>query len=457
MNNKNKTQKNKNGFTIIEALTLLFIFSVILVTFYSVFTSGSRLIIESKNRLGALALANEKMEIVRNLDYNSIGTVGGEVNGAISQDEDVAENNRQYHVSTLVEYVDDPYDGLDYSDTIWFEDYKRVTINISWTGGVSSAPVKLVSRFSPHGVEQQNPNDGILSINVFSKQPGGSSEALSGTKVHVTNSDIGLDTEKNTDSDGNVTFMGSNIRNSIQKYHITLTKSGYETVSTMPPYPDTPYNPTDVHVSVVTGSVNIANIFQNKLANLKIVSTDLLNQSVPDISFHIKGGRKMGTTISSNDPVYNLDEDSATEADGEKEYSDISPGQYDIAPSPGVNYELIRLDPASPYTLLSASPATLKIKLADKNVTSLLATVTGGASNEQIEGATVQLKSDTLGYDNTQTTPVDGKVFFPVSADVFQAGVYDLKITASGYSDSNTQVTINADQLKMETINLTAL
>jgi hypothetical protein len=452
-----ETKKTSAGFTLIEALTLLFIFTVIITTFYSVFTAGTRYMIDSKNRLGALALADEKMEIVRNLKYDDIGTVSGEIGGNILQDEDVTENAHHFHVHTQIEYVDDPFDGSGYSDTIWFEDYKKVTITITWDNSASSTPVELVSRFSPHGVEQQNPNDGILSINVYSKQPGEAQTVpVENASVHLVNSDLGLNTSKNTDADGNATFMGSNIKNSIQKYEVTLTKSGYETVSTLPPYPDTAYNPTDVHGSVVTGSVNFVNLIQNKLANLKVLAADFLNQPIANIDFHVKGGRKIGTTISSNDPVYNLDEDGETEADGEKEYSSISPGQYEISPTlGGTNYELVRISPVSPVTLFSEQSLDVKIELADKNATSLLVSVLNNDDNSPIPGAQVQLKNDALGYDNTQTAPTDGKVYFPTTSDLFEAGTYDLNITADGFNSSNTQVTINSGSLKIEEIKLT--
>jgi hypothetical protein len=296
-----------------------------------------------------------------------------------------------------------------------------------------------------------------LSINIYSKNPeSGETNPVADSVVHVSNSEIGLDTEKETDENGNATFMGSNIRYSIQKYEITLSKSGYEAVLTMPPYPATSYNPTDVHASVVLGAPNVVNIAQNKLADLKITAVNFLDQPIPNINFHIKGGRKMGTTIGSNDPVYNLDGSSKTGSGGEKEYNDISPGQYEIIPSlGGTNYELVRLDPVSPYTLLSENPATVKIELADKNTSSLLVVVTGD-DGEPVSGANVQLKNDTLGYDSSLTTPDDGKVFFPTSADLFQPGMYDLKITASGYDESNVQTTINLNELKIETVSLTA-
>ena len=52
------------GFTLIEALLVLFIFSLIAVTFYSLFSVGTKHILESKFRLGATAVANERMESV---------------------------------------------------------------------------------------------------------------------------------------------------------------------------------------------------------------------------------------------------------------------------------------------------------------------------------------------------------------------------------------------------------
>ena len=65
---------SRKGFTLIEALTLLFVFYLVKTTFYAASIAGTRQIIESKNRLGAVAVANEKMEIIRNRDYDTIVT-----------------------------------------------------------------------------------------------------------------------------------------------------------------------------------------------------------------------------------------------------------------------------------------------------------------------------------------------------------------------------------------------
>lgn len=448
-------KNKKSGFTIIEALVVLFIFALITTTFYSVFTVGTKYIIESKNRLGALAVANEKMEIIRNLKYENIGVMGGEIEGNIPHEEDVIENTRSYHVHTLVEYVQDSFDGVFPADTAP-EDYKKVTITVSWNnGGISKGEVELISRFVPSGLEVANAGDGILSINIFSDQPGGT--GISETNVHIYNPDTGLNTDKETDASGSVTFMGSNVKNSIQKYEITITKSGYETVNTMPSYPTTSYNPTDVHASVVIGTINVANIVQNKLANLKISTSDYLGQPLPNVNFSIVGGRRMGTDFAyPYDPIYNFNTSTNTGTTGEKDFETVSPGQYLITLPESVTntYEVIGEYPISSFSLFSDQNLDFEIKLANKSQTSLmLKVISDETSNPPVSGAEVKL-TNALGYNVTQNTGNDGIIFFPVTADVFQSGTYNLEITADGFEKSDSQVTVNSGELKIESITL---
>jgi hypothetical protein len=456
--NLKKQTINKSGFMLIEALTVLFIFSLITVTFYSVYSVGLRYIQDAKNRLGALSVANERMEIVRNLKYDNIGTVGGTISGNIPQDQDISENTKHYHIHTQVSYVDDPFDGIGYADTAWFEDFKKVIITVSWTGAQGTEEVELVSRFVPPGKEVPHVGDGILSVNIFSDQPGGA--GIPNARVQIINPDTGINTYEETDATGNVTFMGSTVRDSIQKYQITVTKSGYETVATMPPYPETPYEPIDVHASVVTGTINVKNIVQNELVNLRISSVDYLDQPISGANFQLIGGRKLGTDMLTipPTPIYNFNENGVTDSDGEKLFSAISPGDYifSLVDATLSDYEIIDTNPDTPFSLMSADETLdFKVKLASKTATALLVTVVS-SDGAVIPGATVRL-TNALGYDQQLTATSEGRVFFPVSADLFLAGEYTLKITAEGFSDSESVVTISENVLKLETKTLTAL
>lgn len=450
-----KNKKNRSGFTLIEALVLLFVFSLITITFYQVISVGTRYIIFSKNRLGAIALANEKMEIARNLKYDDVGIYGGSCEGIIPQDEDILENGKNYHVHTLATFIDDPYDGTlggSPNDTA-YKDYKIVKITVSWNnGGIDSGNVSLVSRFVPPGLEEATSGDGILSINIFSDQAGGA--GVSGATVRIVNSDLGFDETRQTNENGNIMIVGA--KESIYKYQMFISKSGFETVNTSPPFPDTAYNPIDVHASVVAGELNVVNIAQNKTADLKVYTENYLGNSIPNITFKLIGGRRLGTEIAfPYAPIYNSNVSNQTGSGGEKQYESISPGQYTFTLSDSVTgYRLISTEPITPFSLVSEEDLELKVKLADKNVTSILVTVKRSDDDSLISGANIEL-SNASGYSEIITTDGNGTAFFPkAGGPAFVAGIYNLKISADGYQDYSEEVEISSGQLSEKNISM---
>lgn len=149
MSNRNR------GFTLIEALVLVFLIMVVAVTFFSVFSSGTKGIIDSKKKLAAAEVANEKMEVARNLDYGDIGTTAGTVQGILPDYEAVSRNSGTYYVFISVQYFDDPNDGTGGGDSTGADDYKKVRIKASWEDDINSNnSVVLVSNFSPPGIEE---------------------------------------------------------------------------------------------------------------------------------------------------------------------------------------------------------------------------------------------------------------------------------------------------------------
>lgn len=438
---KIKIKIYQKGFTIIESLVFLFIFSVITVTFYSAWGLGTKHIIESKNRMGATALASEKMEIIRNLQYGDIGVQSGIPNGNILADEDVVENGRSYHVKTFVQFIDDAFDGT-YPDDSVPNDYKRAKVTVDW-GGVGE--VSLVSRFVPPGLEVDD-GKGILSINVMNNEGG-----VPQSTVHIVNNDVSpaVDITLNTDNSGNLMFPGA--EPSTQKYQITVSKNGYETVATVDPATIPGYNPVDTNASVSLGSINTKTIFQDKVSNLDILSIDMNDAPIPNAQFDIKGGRILGTEkISPFDNVYNLDETGVeTNASGEKEYNSISPGQYAIYNiSPVSGYTFINSDPISPFSLIPDETKMVKIKFADNNADSLLVEVARSDDGSPINGVQVRLSNGT-GYDSTETTLEDGLAFFQAAA-----GTYNLEASASGFQNHSSSVDI--DKFTSQQVILTA-
>lgn len=141
---------SKNGFTFIEAMVLIFLVVVVVVTFFSVFSYGTKSIIDSEKKLAAAEVASEKIEVVHNLDYGDIGTTDGTVQGILSDREVVSRNTGTVYVFTSVQYFDDPYDGISGEN-----DYKKVRIKASWEDNIDSdKSVVFVSTFLPQKTEE---------------------------------------------------------------------------------------------------------------------------------------------------------------------------------------------------------------------------------------------------------------------------------------------------------------
>lgn len=448
---KHKEKKShKAAFTLIEALVFLFIFTVITGTFYSVFSVNSRYAIDVKDRQSSAAIANEKMEIIRNLKYDDIGTVDGIPAGNIQANENVTVDGKAYAVRTFIKYQDDPFDGVYPADTIP-NDYKIVKIAVSWAGVSNLASdVELISRFAPPGLELAS-GDGVLAINVINSEGTGVPQA----DVHILNSDVSpaVNLTARTDDSGNLMFPGA--EESILTYNLTVSKDDYETVGTVDPNSVT-YNPTDSHASVVSGSVNIKTIVLDKISDLEIKSVDYLGVAMPSVSFHLKGGRILGTDFSvPPENVYNIDTGYLTDSGGEKDLDNISPGQYVLSGIGAVSgYTLISVEPISPITVLPDEDKVVKIKFAKDDKDSLVVYVLRESDSAPIKDAAVHLTNGS-GYDETVTAADDGVAVFPLTADpVFAPGDYNIEIKAEGFTDDNSTITV--DKFTTKTVKLIA-
>lgn len=429
------------GFSLVEILVTMGIVAIVFVGFYATFTLGSKYIIDAKNRLGAIALANEKMEIVRNLAYDDVGLQGGVAPiGNILQNEDIVANGRPFHVYTQIEYADDDFDGLAEENTDSIpNDYKTVRIVVSWQDGNNQTQeVISVSRFVPPGLET-NIGGAPLAINVSNSEGSGVPQTL----IHIVNNSVSpaINTTIQTDSIGNIIFPSAPA--SLGEYRLTITKSGYETISTTATTPT--FIPIYPHASVVMGSLNTYGYIQDELSTLIVRSADYQNNPVGNISFTIKGGKVIGHDNLENS-IFSMESETGTTdgTNGEKEYADIIPGNYAITMATNTQYEFIDFDPSqSPAVLIPGNDMTYTLRVADKSVNSLFLKVSDSEGNP-IDNADVTM-TDSLSNEifSGETTSLRGVLFYPDDTSVLAAGEYSLDIEATGFQSKSESVTIS--------------
>lgn len=439
--------KNKKGFSLIEVLIVVFIMLVVFTSFYSVSTIGTRYIIESKNRLGAVAFVNEKMEIVRNLKYEDVGIQGGIPNGNIPEEEDVMANGRTFHVRTVVQYIDDSLDGLvdDTIPDIIPNDYKVVKIIVSWNDSAGTTQqVSSLSRFVPPGLETSI-GGAPLAINV----KGSDGSPVKQASVNIVNSAVmpNLNFTLQTDDTGHIMIPAAPA--SVDGYQITVTKNNHETVSTL----DSPskdhlnvdYIPTYAHFGVLIGALNTKDYIQDKLAKLTVKTVDYQNKPIGNIPFTIVGGKVLGRHVDNSD-VFTMNGNGTTDATtGLVEYASINPGNYRIELAPSVQYEFVEFFPtASPVALVPEGDLVHEIRAVDVDVDGLLATVLDDETNMPLLDAKISLK-DSADADVFSDMPVsvNGIAYYPNSTTPLLAGTYTLKVEAVGYATQDISVTIN--------------
>lgn len=165
------------GFTMVEVLTAIMVLVIGLFAVLTVFTTALQASLRTKVRTASVSLANEQLEMIRNLSYEQVYLTDdsnllatGEITASgpdyIYDDEGVdrqvvvgaagvkanvndattQRNGIQYRVRTYVVWVDDPVDQLDPDDTDP-QDYKRTIVKVSWSSPKPAAEVVVASNF----------------------------------------------------------------------------------------------------------------------------------------------------------------------------------------------------------------------------------------------------------------------------------------------------------------------
>lgn len=252
------------GFTFIELLVAV---AVVTLFFGGLIVSlqyALKLIANSKAAAGAHALANERLEYIRSLDYNDVGTVSGIPNGPIPQNATTTLNGIVYTERVLVQYVDAPEDGFGAADTNGIlADYKQVKIEYSWQTQTGTSSMFLLTNVVPVGIESVA-GGGTLKVNVFDAAV----QPLAGAEVHVYNDTTTstIDVTTYTNVDGIAYFAGAP---AAANYQITVTSPGYSTDQTYSASSTNP-NPSPPHVAVLESLVSTMNFQIDQKSDLLV-------------------------------------------------------------------------------------------------------------------------------------------------------------------------------------------
>jgi len=257
-------QKKVSGFTLMEVIIVTSISVLIFVGLFSSFEFSLKIIAHSRSKMTALSLATDRLEYIRSLPYNSVGTVFGIPSGPIPQNRVTSLNGIEFNERVLIEYVDDPADGiggLDNNSIV--ADYKKVKIEYSWVSYGVPSSFSLISTIVPRSIET-TAGGGTLRVNVFDANI----LPLSGINVRLLNTTgtTTVDVTRSTDATGTAYFTGAP---AAAGYEIFVSASGYSSDQTRQATTTLP-NPGTLPVAVLESDVSTMNFQVDRLSDLTV-------------------------------------------------------------------------------------------------------------------------------------------------------------------------------------------
>jgi hypothetical protein len=432
-----KMTTNRAGQTLIGIILSTAIFAILAHAIFTLTTSSFRLVSFSRARIGARQLAQEKIEQIRNMPYEDIGTVDGIPSGNLEQSENITRNGLNYTVNPSVIYIDDPFDGVSPADLLP-TDFKRVRVAVSWEGLAASRtnPIVLVTDIAPRGVETTQ-GGGTLSILVFDAN----AIPVSQTTVTIEADSLvpPVAIQQQTNENGRLVIPGAPACN--ECYKITVTKNGYSTERTYSP--SEVANPNKPYLSVVAGQVTESSFAIDKFSTLNIASfTDRLSGFNPldSITFQIHGQKTIGT--DSNDlPVYKLDKQFTTDSQGIIIITDVEWDNYAVIVSSTEGLDISGTNPIMPFSVLPDTNVDFDFALTAITTHRLL-TIFADPSQTAIASV-----SATLSFGAYEETKITGSDADPDFGQAFFADLQDknhnIEATAAGYLDHSSKVKVS--------------
>src|SRR3989344_399952 len=106
-----KININTKAFTLVEVIITVAIFLIVSLAVYQGYSLAFRVIQSAKLKTIASLLANEQIELIRNLPYEDVGVVGSIPNGIISVTQQFSRSGINFTVNSVIRNIDDSFDG----------------------------------------------------------------------------------------------------------------------------------------------------------------------------------------------------------------------------------------------------------------------------------------------------------------------------------------------------------
>jgi hypothetical protein len=430
----------EKGLTFIDALVGTALTVIVFAGIFGAYHLGIKAIGESRNKITATAVANQEIEKIINLSYQSIGIEQAELpvaEGVLSAFDSVILNNGEYFIERKVEYISEEI-GQDFDCPL---NYKSVEVKVSWLGRFSGE-IKMVSNIAPKNqLEElfscQAQPGGILSIKVFDAF----GIMVPSPLIEVFKAEDQELIASYTPADGR-----KDVPLSTSTYKIIVSKNSYSSERT--------YNiaeianPAKPDPMVLEKEKTEISFSIDKLSSF-LINTFLFQEeqeegeepvAIANVKFNLRGEKIIGYDEEET-LFYKYSQSHVSNGYGQININQLEWDNYFFSVDSETGLNLIEIDPVTDPELNSISLVpdnNLEVNLYLASDNSLLFIAKDDETLEPIFSADVRLFNDDLTYNNLLYTDEKGRVvFIPLEEDV-----YNLEVSAPGYSSYQGQVSV---------------
>ncbi len=373
------TNDPRRGITLIDLIISISIIALLFGGIYVVYISIESSISGAAVRTAAVAAIDNELEIVRNLPYEDVGTIGGIPAGVIPQAQTVSQGNYLFSLQTTVLNIDDPYDTSPSSSPV--ADYKLVDITAACLQCGNAAAVEITTTVAPTRLAQGTPY-GSIFINAMNA----SGLPVADATVQVVNASVtpSVDLTDTTNASGVLKLIG--VPTSTQGYGIFISKPGYTVAQTYPPGGAGNPNPVQPDITVATATVSQVTLAIDRVSALDVATEDDRCNAVASQPFSAMGQRIIGT----NPNVLAFSTTTQTSSSGTAVLADLAWDTYTLAFG-GTGFDLAGTIPLDPVILPPNTAQPFAFILAPAADPSLLVTVKDAMTGAGIPQAQVGL------------------------------------------------------------------
>lgn len=377
-------KKQLSGFTLVEILIVVAVFTIIILAFSAMYTNIFKIITMNRMKVLALDIVNEQVEIVRNLPYADVGEVLGVPNGKIPQVQSVVRNGVTFSVGATIRNIDDPFDGKigqNPNDTAP-ADYKMVQFDVSIPSNLSFKPLSLVTYVAPKNLENSSTN-GALFVNVFDAN----GNPITGADVHIENTALNPDViiDDVTNAQGRLDVV--DVPPSLGNYSIRVTKSGYSTERTYLQGAAGNPNPSKPHATILVQQASQVSFAIDRTSAFNISTVNASCQPLSSVDFTLSGSKVIGTSpVVYKYPSHSF----STNGSGLLTIENLEWDTYALTVT-DPSFDLIGSNPIFPFSVLPNSQNDIKLVIGPKTPRTLLVGIKDSSTGLPITDALVTI------------------------------------------------------------------